>query len=103
MRKASPGMRVESGATTDLKRGLWWLFFWAAHGQGERTMLDKLRDVNGAAEFLHLRPATIRKLVLERRISFIRVAGRSIRFRESELAKMLKAGEVPALRPLTGR
>ena len=63
-------------------------------------MLDKLRDVNGASEYLHLKPGTIRKLVFERRISFIRVAGRAIRFRESELDKMLKAGEVPALRPV---
>jgi len=63
-------------------------------------MIDKLLNCTQAAEFLCLKPATIRKLVFQRRIPFVKVGGTAVRLRESELAKLVKAGEVPALRPL---
>jgi excisionase family DNA binding protein len=66
-------------------------------------MLDAMLDTTKAAEFLGVKPATVRKWKAERRLPFTKVGGTAIRFRQSELVKFLKQGDTPALRPLTGR
>jgi len=57
---------------------------------------DKRLDVSGAAEFLGVRPPTIRKWILKRQIPYVKV-GRLVRIRQSDLEKLLERGTVPAL------
>ena len=65
-------------------------------------MSDPILNTAEAAQFLGVKPPTIRKWKAERRLPCVVVGGTAIRFRTSELLKFLKAGEKPALRPLAG-
>ena len=62
-------------------------------------MLPKLLTVQEAAEALRLQPATIRAMLLRRRINSIRV-GRAVRIPESEFESLWREGLRPAKRPL---
>ena len=64
--------------------------------------LDKLLTVEQAAERLALKPSTLYAWSYERRIPTIKL-GRSLRFKESDIQKLIKRSERPALRenPLT--
>jgi excisionase family DNA binding protein len=46
---------------------------------------DRLMNVNGVAELLGLATGTIYHLVSQRRISFVRLSARCLRFRRSEI------------------
>ena len=55
-----------------------------------------LLSVPEAAEALGVQPATIRSWIYRRRVVYVRV-GRSVRVPESEIARIITAGTVPAL------
>ncbi len=63
-------------------------------------MADRLLDVKEAAEMLSLRPSTLYAWAYERRIPTVKLMGKSLRFRLSEIEKLIKQSERPALRPL---
>jgi excisionase family DNA binding protein len=49
-----------------------------------------------AARLLGLKPATLRSWVLRRRMPFVRLSARAIRFRAEDIAKIISDCEVPA-------
>lgn len=53
--------------------------------------MHKLLTVRQAAEFLALRPATIRKMILQRRLPVVRI-GRSVRIKEIDLEGIVRDG-----------
>lgn len=63
-------------------------------------VLEELLSTDAAAKLLCLKPATIRRWTFSRKISFVRVGTRSVRFRRADLEKFISAGERPALRPI---
>jgi len=62
--------------------------------EAEKT--SKFVTVEGAAEMLGLRPATIRQWVWRRQIEVVRV-GRSVRIRRAALDALVARGTTPAL------
>lgn len=56
----------------------------------------ELLTVPEAAAFLRVQPSTIRAWILQRRIAFVRLGGRAIRFRRSDLSALVSASIVPA-------
>jgi len=63
-------------------------------------MATDLLDCKSAAEYLSVRPSTLRRWTFARKITFIRVGARAVRFRRSDLDKLIRQGERPALRPV---
>jgi len=62
---------------------------------------DELRTCGEAATVLKVKPSTIRAWTSRRRIPFVKLlGGRAVRYRQSDLEKIIKAGLRPALRPL---
>lgn len=62
---------------------------------------DKLLTCDEAAALLNLKPSTLRAWTSRRRIAFVKLAGgRAVRYRQSDLERLIKAGLRPALRPL---
>jgi excisionase family DNA binding protein len=59
--------------------------------------MDKLLTVNEAAERLCLRPSTIRKWLLRRELSYVKVGKRSIRIAEREVDRMITLGSRPRI------
>lgn len=60
---------------------------------------DRLMDVNEVAEFLGLAVGTIYHLVSEKRLPCIRLSARCLRFRRSDLEKLIaNLAEAPAAR-----
>jgi excisionase family DNA binding protein len=57
---------------------------------------DPLRNVEDSALFLGLKPATVRKWILERRLPFVKI-GRSVRIRQSTLAAIVERSTIPAI------
>lgn len=57
---------------------------------------DKRLDVPAAADFMGVKPPTIRKWILRRQIPYIKI-GKLVRIRQSDLEKLLERGTVPAL------
>ena len=51
------------------------------------------------ADRLNVRPATIRAWTFQRRIPYVRIGARAVRYRASDCLSLLK--DVPALRPLS--
>jgi excisionase family DNA binding protein len=64
------------------------------------TMKDygRLLTIAQAAERLALKPSTIRKMVLQRRIDVIRPSVRAVRIPESAVTRILERGFRPAVR-----
>ena len=60
---------------------------------------DKLLTVTEAAERLGLKEATIRRMILQRRIDTVRPSVRAVRVPESAIKKILEHGYRPALPP----
>jgi excisionase family DNA binding protein len=58
-------------------------------------MHQKLLRVEEAAELLALRPSTIRKLILQRRIAFCRPTQRAVRIPQAEIDRILRDGMTP--------
>ena len=57
--------------------------------------LGVLVDINRAAEHLSTSPRHLRRLVAERRIPFVRLGGRKVRFDTAELDRWVDAQRVP--------
>ena len=53
--------------------------------------MHKLLNVREAAEFLALRPSTVRKMILQRRLPVVRI-GRSVRIKEIDLEGIVRDG-----------
>ncbi len=66
-------------------------------------MADRLLTARQAAETLGLQPSTLYAWAYERRIPTVKLMGRALRFRESEIEKLVKRSERPALKPLDKR
>lgn len=59
--------------------------------------MERLLDKQAAAELLSITERHLTFLVEKRRIPFVRVGGRTIRFRASDLAEWLEARHVEAV------
>jgi excisionase family DNA binding protein len=66
-------------------------------------MSEKLLTVGEVAERLALKPSTIRRMILERRIDTVRPAARAVRVPESAVEKILVRGFRPAIGCQEGR
>ena len=53
--------------------------------------MHQLLTVFQAADALALKPATIRKMILQRRISVVRI-GRSVRIKEADVERIVRDG-----------
>ena len=64
----------------------------------EQTVIgDRLMDVNEVAEFLGLAVGTVYHLVSQKRLPCVRLSARCLRFRQSDLDKLIaNLAEVPA-------
>jgi excisionase family DNA binding protein len=56
----------------------------------EKSLPEEVLTASQAAQFLHVHPKTIYRLIAERRIPFIRKPGLGYRFLRSELMQWLK-------------
>ena len=65
---------------------------------GGSEMKEQLLTVTEAAERLALRPATVRKMLYERRLPRVRVGRRAVRIRESDIEALIRLGFEPAYR-----
>ena len=59
---------------------------------------DRLLDVNDAAAMLAVKPTTLYQWAYQRRIPVVKLMGRALRFRLSEIQRLIRDGERPALR-----
>jgi len=64
---------------------------------------DRLLTVQQAAERLGLKPSTLYAWAYERRIPTVKLFGRSLRFKASDIDKLIRQHERPALRTLNDR
>jgi|CXWL01.1.fsa_nt_gi excisionase family DNA binding protein len=58
---------------------------------------DRLLTVEEAAQRLRLKPATIRRMIFQRRIDTVRPSVRAVRVPQSAIEKILAAGFRPAV------
>ena len=58
-------------------------------------MADRLLTVKAAADMLSMQPSTLYDWARERRIASVKI-GRALRFRLSDLEKLIKKGMIPA-------
>jgi excisionase family DNA binding protein len=58
--------------------------------------LDKLLTGAQVAEMLGLKPVTIRQWIAKRKIASVKVGDRAVRIQESEVAKLIERGFIPA-------
>jgi excisionase family DNA binding protein len=61
----------------------------------ERSETAGLLDVEQAANFLHIKPATVRSWILKNRVTFVRL-GRRVFLRHEDLVALVAASVVPA-------
>lgn len=59
-------------------------------------MVEKLFRLRDAADLLSLKESTLRKWALLKKIRTVRVGSVAVRIPESELARLIAQGEVPA-------
>ncbi len=59
-------------------------------------MKEQLLTVTEAAERLALKPATVRKMLYQRRLPRVRVGRRAVRARESDVEALIRLGFEPA-------
>jgi excisionase family DNA binding protein len=62
-----------------------------------REHADHLLDVHEAASILAVKPTTLYQWAYQRRIPVVKLMGRTLRFRESDLRKLIAEGVRPAL------
>lgn len=67
------------------------------------TNEPRLLRVEEAAEFLNLKPSTIRAWLLRRKLPFVRIGERAIRIPRPALEEVIACGTVPVRRPRDGR
>lgn len=60
---------------------------------------DRLLDVTEAAHLLAVKPATLYQWAYQRRLPVVKLMGRALRFRESDLHRLIAEGSRPALGP----
>jgi excisionase family DNA binding protein len=65
--------------------------------------MEELLRVSQFAKDSNMRESTVRAWLLQRKLSFIRLGGRSIRIPKSELARLVDEGTVPARANRTAR
>jgi excisionase family DNA binding protein len=58
---------------------------------------DRLLDVHEAAQLLSVQPTTMYQWAYQRRIPTVKLMGRALRFRESDLQKLIAQGFRPTL------
>jgi excisionase family DNA binding protein len=63
----------------------------------EQRRTDRLLRVDEAADLLGVKPATLYQWAYQRRIPVVKLMGRALRFRESDLQKLIAEGIRPAL------
>ena len=63
----------------------------------------ELFDIKEAAKFLCLKPATLRRWTFTRKIPFVKLGARAVRYRRADLERFIAEGQRPALRPIDGR
>lgn len=63
-------------------------------------MIEKLLTVHEAADRLSLKPATIRRWILTRKIDVVRPGARAVRVPESAIAAIIERGFRPAVPPI---
>lgn len=68
-------------------------------GRQEVTSIEKLLTVQEAAELLGTTERFPRRLIAERRIRFVRLAGRKVRIPLSAVVELIEAGTVEPVRP----
>lgn len=61
---------------------------------------DRLLSVDEVGEMLGIKPTTVYKWAYERRLPCVKLRGHALRFRLSEILKIMKQDERPALRRL---
>jgi excisionase family DNA binding protein len=61
--------------------------------------MTKLVTVTEAAQRLSLKPATIRKMIFQRRVPVVKI-GRSVRIKEEDLEAIIRRGYQPAMEEL---
>ena len=59
---------------------------------------DRLLDVREAAALLAVKPATLYQWAYQRRVPVVKLMGRALRFRLSDLERLIAKGSRPALR-----
>jgi excisionase family DNA binding protein len=57
---------------------------------------NELKTVEEAAQYLRVKPATIRAWTLRRKLPFVKVFGHAVRIQLSDLQALIRAGTVPA-------
>jgi excisionase family DNA binding protein len=62
-----------------------------AQPRGE-CVTDRLLRVDEAADVLGVKPATLYQWAYQRRIPVVKLMGRALRFRESDLVKLIEKG-----------
>jgi excisionase family DNA binding protein len=70
-----------------------------SHGDLEGSSA-RLLNVNEAAELLGLKPATLYQWAYERRVPTVKLFGRALRFRLTDIEKLVSTSVRPALRGL---
>lgn len=56
---------------------------------------SNLVNIDEAAAYLSLKPATLRSWVLRRKIPYVKVNGKAVRIRLSDLDTIIQEGSVP--------
>jgi len=64
----------------------------------DRNLTLRLLRVEEAAEFLNVKPATIRAWLLRRQLPFVRVGRRAVRIPKEALEGLVSENSVPARR-----
>lgn len=64
------------------------------------AIADRLLTVEEAASTLSVKRSTLYQWAREGRLPSVKLLGRALRFRESDLQKLIKQSVKPALRPL---
>jgi excisionase family DNA binding protein len=83
---------LERGKSISIER-----FFAMGMGKTLREeVVDDFFKVNEFADAGGFQPATVRAWILRRKITVVRLGGRSIRIPKSELERLIKEGTVPA-------
>jgi excisionase family DNA binding protein len=60
--------------------------------------MTRLLTVDEVARLTGWRPATIRQKVWRRELPYVKL-GRSVRFKEAEINRLIEGSEIPALEP----
>jgi excisionase family DNA binding protein len=71
------------------------------HHERTTESTDRLLDVNEAAAMLSVKPGTLYAWAYQRRIPVVKLLGKALRFRLSDIQRLIAAGDRPALQSRT--